>query len=141
MITWRTVFKNGAPKFLPCAIGAAKIQARIVPVLCFKYPQIQQIQRVISLTRENLEALNNEFGRHQHPPSMYIQVCTFFNQRAEVLTANKPCNFQRFLCVACKELLFAKYVHVCSQRKCNFCLQIRRISMMSFCALLMILLL
>ena len=32
MITWRTVFKNGARKFLRCAIGARKIQARIIPV-------------------------------------------------------------------------------------------------------------
>ena len=31
MITWRTVYKNGAHKFLRCAIGASKILARIIP--------------------------------------------------------------------------------------------------------------
>ena len=31
MITWRTVYKIGARKFLQCAIGAAKIQVRIIP--------------------------------------------------------------------------------------------------------------
>ena len=35
MITWRTVFKNGARKFLRCAIGACNIQARIIPVWLF----------------------------------------------------------------------------------------------------------
>ena len=31
MTKWRTVFKNGARKFLRCAIGARKIQTRIIP--------------------------------------------------------------------------------------------------------------
>ena len=31
---------------------------------------------MIRLTKENLEALNDEFGKHQHPPSMYLQVGT-----------------------------------------------------------------
>ena len=38
--------------------------------------QIRNIQNLIRLTKENLEALNDEFGKHQHPPSMYLQVCT-----------------------------------------------------------------
>ncbi|CAH1785024.1 unnamed protein product [Owenia fusiformis] len=35
--------------------------------------EIRNIQNVIRLTKENLEALNDEFGKHQHPPSMYLQ--------------------------------------------------------------------
>ena len=35
MTTWRTVYKNGARKFLRCAIGAGKIQARIIPAYGF----------------------------------------------------------------------------------------------------------
>ena len=31
MMTWRTVFKNGARKFSRCAIGARKIPARFIP--------------------------------------------------------------------------------------------------------------
>ena len=31
MITWRTVYKNGTRKFLRCAIGARRIQVRIIP--------------------------------------------------------------------------------------------------------------
>ena len=31
MITWRTGFKNSPRKFLRCAIGARKIQAKIIP--------------------------------------------------------------------------------------------------------------
>ena len=27
------------------------------------------------MTREKLEEMNEEFGRHQHPPSIYVQVC------------------------------------------------------------------
>jgi hypothetical protein len=39
--------------------------------------QLRNIQNVIRLTKENLEALNAEFGKHQHPPSMYLQVSTW----------------------------------------------------------------
>ncbi|XP_064631999.1 serine/threonine-protein kinase B-raf-like isoform X5 [Lineus longissimus] len=35
--------------------------------------QLRNIQNVIRLTKENLEALNAEFGKHQHPPTMYLQ--------------------------------------------------------------------
>ena len=31
MMTWRTVFENGARKFLRCAIGARKLEVRIIP--------------------------------------------------------------------------------------------------------------
>ena len=40
MITWRTVFKNGARKFLRCAIGARKIQARIIPEYGVNHPAV-----------------------------------------------------------------------------------------------------
>ncbi len=36
--------------------------------------QIRNIQNVIRLTKENLEALNEQFGTDQHPPSIYLQV-------------------------------------------------------------------
>jgi len=29
---------------------------------------------VLQLYKENLEALNAEFGMHRHPPSMYLSV-------------------------------------------------------------------
>ncbi|XP_021343300.1 serine/threonine-protein kinase B-raf-like isoform X4 [Mizuhopecten yessoensis] len=35
--------------------------------------QIHNIQKVIRLTKENLEALNATFGKHQNPDPMYIQ--------------------------------------------------------------------
>ncbi|XP_041347487.1 serine/threonine-protein kinase A-Raf-like isoform X2 [Gigantopelta aegis] len=35
--------------------------------------EIENIQRVIQVTRRKLEKMNAEFGRHQHPPPMYIQ--------------------------------------------------------------------
>jgi len=35
--------------------------------------QLRNLQNVIRLTKENLEALNTQFGKHQHPPSMYLQ--------------------------------------------------------------------
>ncbi|XP_064631995.1 serine/threonine-protein kinase B-raf-like isoform X2 [Lineus longissimus] len=35
--------------------------------------ELRNIQNVIRLTKENLEALNAEFGKHQHPPTMYLQ--------------------------------------------------------------------
>ncbi|KAH9518954.1 hypothetical protein Btru_008774 [Bulinus truncatus] len=35
--------------------------------------EIENIQRVIKVTRKKLEAMNEEFGRHQHPPSIYVQ--------------------------------------------------------------------
>ena len=41
---------------------------------CNVWLQIRNIRNVIRLTKENLEALNAEFGKHQHPPSMYLQV-------------------------------------------------------------------
>ena len=43
----------------------------IAYLFCF---QMRSIQELIRLTRKNLVALNEEFGRHQHPPSMYLQV-------------------------------------------------------------------
>ena len=36
--------------------------------------QLQNIRNVIRLTKENIEALNATFAKHQHPPSMYLQV-------------------------------------------------------------------
>jgi len=36
--------------------------------------QILNIQNVLQLYKENLEALNAEFGMHRHPPSMYLSV-------------------------------------------------------------------
>lgn len=36
--------------------------------------QIENIQRVIKVTRKKLEEMNEEFGKHQHPPSIYVQV-------------------------------------------------------------------
>lgn len=38
--------------------------------------QIENIQRVIKVTRKKLEEMNEEFGKHQHPPSIYVQVST-----------------------------------------------------------------
>ncbi|RUS75032.1 hypothetical protein EGW08_017213 [Elysia chlorotica] len=35
--------------------------------------EIENIQRVIKVTRKKLEAMNEEFGKHQHPPSIYVQ--------------------------------------------------------------------
>ncbi|KAK6994772.1 serine/threonine-protein kinase A-Raf-like isoform X1 [Biomphalaria glabrata] len=35
--------------------------------------EIENIQRVIKVTRKKLEAMNEEFGRHQHPPAIYVQ--------------------------------------------------------------------
>ncbi|CAG5124401.1 unnamed protein product, partial [Candidula unifasciata] len=35
--------------------------------------EIENIQRVIKVTRKKLEAMNEEFGKHQHPPSLYVQ--------------------------------------------------------------------
>ena len=37
---WRTVFKNGARKFLRCAIGACNIQARIIPADVIWFPYV-----------------------------------------------------------------------------------------------------
>ena len=34
-MTWRTVFENGARKFLRCAIGARKLEVRIIPALLY----------------------------------------------------------------------------------------------------------
>nr|KAG5695020.1 hypothetical protein BaRGS_015844 [Batillaria attramentaria] len=34
---------------------------------------IENIQRVIKVTRKKLEEMNEEFGKHQHPPSIYVQ--------------------------------------------------------------------
>ncbi|XP_025094528.1 serine/threonine-protein kinase A-Raf-like isoform X2 [Pomacea canaliculata] len=35
--------------------------------------RIENIQRVIKVTRKKLEEMNEEFGKHQHPPSIYVQ--------------------------------------------------------------------
>ncbi|KAK7102114.1 hypothetical protein V1264_020385 [Littorina saxatilis] len=35
--------------------------------------EIENIQRVIKVTRKKLEEMNEEFGKHQHPPSIYVQ--------------------------------------------------------------------
>ncbi|XP_071082636.1 serine/threonine-protein kinase A-Raf-like isoform X1 [Haliotis cracherodii] len=35
--------------------------------------EIENIQKVIEVTRQKLEEMNAEFGRHQHPPPMYIK--------------------------------------------------------------------
>ena len=42
------------------------------------FKQIENIQRVIKVTRKKLEAMNEEFGKHQHPPSIYVQVSFFY---------------------------------------------------------------
>ena len=44
--------------------------------------QIENIQRVIKVTRKKLEEMNEEFGKHQHPPSIYVQVRTIHLQSA-----------------------------------------------------------
>ncbi|KAL8610234.1 hypothetical protein ACOMHN_038929 [Nucella lapillus] len=35
--------------------------------------EIENIQRVIKVTRKKLEEMNEVFGNHQHPPSIYVQ--------------------------------------------------------------------
>lgn len=36
--------------------------------------QLRNIQNVIRLTKENIDALNDRFAGFQDPPSMYLQV-------------------------------------------------------------------
>ena len=38
--------------------------------------QLRNIQSVIRLTKENIDALNAQFAGFQHPPLMYIAVST-----------------------------------------------------------------
>lgn len=35
------------------------------------------------MTQSALEALNDRFGNHKHPPSMYLQVCRFYLMSTE----------------------------------------------------------
>ncbi|XP_005096987.2 serine/threonine-protein kinase A-Raf isoform X2 [Aplysia californica] len=35
--------------------------------------EIENIQRIITALRKKLEAINEEFGGHQHPPALYVQ--------------------------------------------------------------------
>lgn len=44
----------------------------------FFISKIRNIQNVLRLTKENLESLNAEFGKQQHPPSMYLAVSLNF---------------------------------------------------------------
>lgn len=41
---------------------------------CCNFLQLRNIQSVIRLTKENIDALNAQFAGFQHPPLMYIAV-------------------------------------------------------------------
>ncbi len=60
--------------------------------------QIRNIQNVIRLTKENLEALNAEFGTHQHPPSIYLQVSS--KMHCYLTTSYQQHKFDNFKCVS-----------------------------------------
>ena len=81
------------------------------------YLQIRNIQNVIRLTKENLEALNAEFGTHQHPPSIYLQVRTrkhfTFNLCFEIIRVKKPF-FLQSLTNKCHVLRTQKEEHLLS---------------------------